>query len=132
MILARLQGVGTMEYQKSRMDLILGLCQNSQPGAEMPKIYFDSNPELFKMIRTLSENAQKYLKPRSNSYKICLKSWFATILWHHILHKRNYIISREKAYIILTSHLITMLMSIHWFTDVLTTSCTLPQGQFRH
>jgi hypothetical protein len=40
----------------------------------MPKIYFDANPEMLKMIPTLSENAQKYLKPRSNSSKIILKS----------------------------------------------------------
>jgi hypothetical protein len=40
----------------------------------MPKIYFDSNPKMLKMIPTLSENVQKYLKPRSNSSKIILKS----------------------------------------------------------
>jgi hypothetical protein len=40
----------------------------------MPKIYVDSNPEMLKMIPTLSENVQKYLKPTSNFSKIILKS----------------------------------------------------------
>jgi hypothetical protein len=67
-------GWGLWNTKRAVLDLILGLCQSGQPGAEMPKIYFDSNLEMLKMIPTLSENAQKYLKPRSNSSKIILKS----------------------------------------------------------
>jgi hypothetical protein len=67
-------GWGLWNTKRAVLDLILGLRQSGQPGAEMPKIYFDFNPKMFKMIPTLRKNVQKYLKPRSNSSKIILKS----------------------------------------------------------
>jgi hypothetical protein len=86
-----------MEYQKS----CIGLDSRTMPKwptwGRDAKIYFDSNPEMLKMIPTLSENAQKYLKPRSNFSKIILKSCFATILWHHIFtQKKLYYLKRES------------------------------------
>jgi hypothetical protein len=50
-----------MEYQRSCIGL---------DSKNMPQNYFDSNPKMPKVIPTISQNAQKYLKPKSNFSKL--------------------------------------------------------------